>query len=299
MQILILGGSGFLSGTLARRAVADGHRVTVVTRGQRDLPDGVDSIVVDRTDRPAFAEALSNRKADLVVDCIGFQRDDATQDLDVFGGRVAHLVFVSTDFVYDPAQRRFPEREEGGAYLQSDDYGGRKRRCELKFLESQPTETSWTVFRPGHIYGPGSRLGCLPNAARDPELVPNLQAGRPLQLVAEGRFLQQPVFAPDFAELILSVPGCDAARNRIFCLGGPAAIESVHYYQILADALEVELRVEPLDTQAWLAEHPQAAPFCCHRFYDLTALRSSGLKAPTTPLEVGLQVHLDSVLAEL
>ncbi|NQX00440.1 hypothetical protein HQ447_07250, partial [bacterium] len=41
LRILIIGGSGFVSGTLARMAVARGYAVTVVTRGQRAVPAGV------------------------------------------------------------------------------------------------------------------------------------------------------------------------------------------------------------------------------------------------------------------
>ena len=49
MKILILGGSGFVSGTLARLALARGHQVWAVTRGQRALPQGVTGLAVGRT----------------------------------------------------------------------------------------------------------------------------------------------------------------------------------------------------------------------------------------------------------
>ena len=44
-NLLIVGGSGFVSGTVARRAVAAGWRVWVVTRGRQPLPDGVVAVV--------------------------------------------------------------------------------------------------------------------------------------------------------------------------------------------------------------------------------------------------------------
>jgi nucleoside-diphosphate-sugar epimerase len=55
MNLLIIGGSGFVSGTLARIALEHGHSVSTVTRGQREIPEGAQSIVVDRKDREAFA----------------------------------------------------------------------------------------------------------------------------------------------------------------------------------------------------------------------------------------------------
>lgn len=45
MKILTLGGSGFVSGTLARLALAQGHQVWTVTRGQRPLPAGVKGLI--------------------------------------------------------------------------------------------------------------------------------------------------------------------------------------------------------------------------------------------------------------
>ena len=40
-SILLVGGSGFVSGALARLAVSQGYRVWTVTRGQHALPAGV------------------------------------------------------------------------------------------------------------------------------------------------------------------------------------------------------------------------------------------------------------------
>src|SRR3989440_7624041 len=105
--ILLLGGSGFLSGTMARCALRDGHEVWTVTRGQKKLPDNVRAIVADRKDRSAFAGAIAqaNQRWDLVIDCIGYSGEDATQDVEVFAGRAEHLVFISTDFVLSPVDR--------------------------------------------------------------------------------------------------------------------------------------------------------------------------------------------------
>src|SRR5262245_29594342 len=104
-NILLIGGSGFVSGTLARTALASGHAVWTVTRGQRSLPDGVTPIIADRRDRAGFRNAVASLPVqwDLVVDCIGYVTEDAQQDIEVFRNRARHFVFISTDFVYDPA----------------------------------------------------------------------------------------------------------------------------------------------------------------------------------------------------
>ena len=86
MKILLIGGSGFVSGTLATVALAAGHTVAAVTRGQRPLGAGVTSLIADRRDRAAFAEAITAQRQswDLVVDCIGYEVADAEQDVALF-----------------------------------------------------------------------------------------------------------------------------------------------------------------------------------------------------------------------
>jgi nucleoside-diphosphate-sugar epimerase len=295
-DILIIGGSGFLSGTLARQAIAQSHRVWTATRGQRPLPEGVTGIVADRKDREAFATAIAAAGAewDMVVDCIGFEPEDAAQDLEVFTGLACQLVFVSSDFVFDPAKRRFPQPVDS-PYTTADDYGGKKRRCEQVLLDSD-SPLPWTVMRPCHIYGPGSQLGCLPYHGRDPQLIARLLAGEPLRLIGGGHFLQQPIFACDLADVILSALGNERAFDEIFCAAGPEIIQSVEYYWIIADILDVDLSVEEAPVAEALEAEPKLAPFLCHRIYDLAKLAVHGLKVPSTPVVEGLREHVESML---
>lgn len=295
-KVLIIGGSGFLSGTLAATALRQGNRVWTLTRGLRPSAEGAVNLVADRNDEPAFAQAIAHAATtwDLVVDCIAFTPEHMTQDLAVLRGRAKHLIFVSTDFVYDPRRRRFPQNEDDAAYL-TDGYGGKKRQAELA-LQTAPPSTldgmSWTVVRPGHIYGPGSQLGCLPQHGRDPQLLARMQRGEALTLVGGGHFLQQPIFAPDLAATILSLGGEPAAHGQILNVAGPDVIESRTYYAEVAAILGVELAIETVSADAHLAAHPEAAPFLCHRFYDLSKLAACNAVMPATPLAVGLRRHV-------
>jgi nucleoside-diphosphate-sugar epimerase len=296
-KILLIGGSGFVSGTLARKALSQGHQVWAVTRGQRPAVDGVEAIVADRKEREEFARAIAakNTHWDLVVDCIGFQPEDAEQDVEVLSSRADQLVFISTDFTFDPAHRRLPQSEETDHYAQSG-YGGDKRRCEEVFIEKDCGDMAWTVLRPCHIYGPGSLLGCLPAHGRDKNLIAHLRAEKPLALVGGGYFLQQPIFAADLAELALSCRGNSNTHGQIFCAAGPDIIESRTYYQIIADYLGVALHIEELPVDAYLRDNPSSPPFLCHRIYDLSKLQASGAAAPATPIAEGLRQHVDSLL---
>src|SRR5688572_14934144 len=102
MNLLILGGTGFLSGVMARAARGEGHTVTIVTRGRsaRPVPAGVTALVADRQERDAFVALFAGRRYDGVIDCIAYTAADAETDVAAFAGQVGQLVMISTDFTY-------------------------------------------------------------------------------------------------------------------------------------------------------------------------------------------------------
>ncbi len=297
MDVLVIGGSGFLSGTLARTALAAGHRVWAVTRGQRALPQGVRAIVADRKDPTVFRAAIESAGAtwDLVVDSIGFAAADAEQDLECFAGRARQLAFVSTDFAISPFNRPWRIDETYDRFHDSP-YGTGKRAAEQVLLNARAGAMAITIIRPGHIYGPGSLLGCIPFAGRDPKLIEKMRRGDTLQLVGGGHFLQQPVLAEDLAKMILSVAGNELAKGELFFGAGPDVIESWRFYQIIADVLGVELKIEEVSVQKTLAEKPDLASFFTHRVYDMSKAKAAGLRVPTTSIVDGLRTHVESLV---
>ena len=297
MNVLVIGGSGFLSGHVTRESLAAGHAVNVITRGQRAVPEGATAIIADRKDTDAFAGAIarSGMKWDIAIDCIGYSAADAEQDVNVIAPRCGHLVFVSTDFVFRSTNRPFPVDETFASFENELPYGKGKRAAELVIL-SAAGQLPVTVVRPCHIYGPGSLLGCLPLHGRDPKLIDRLRAGEILKLVGGGHFLQQPIFAPDLARLLLSCHGKPKAAGEIFMAAGPEVIESKRFYEIIADLLGVTAAFEEVRVADFLRDNPEKHSFCCHRVYNTQKARDAGLVMPSTPLAAGLREHVRSVV---
>jgi nucleoside-diphosphate-sugar epimerase len=300
-KILLIGGSGFLSGTMARCAVRDGHEVWAVTRGKRAPIGDVRMIVADRKDRAAFASAITetNQSWDLVIDCIGFDADDARQDVEAFAPRAKHLVFISTDFVLSPVDRPW-KVDETYARWNDTPYGVGKRAAEEVLLEyarnRTPEAMRVTILRPCHIYGPGTLLGCLPKHGRDAQLIDRLKRGEPITLLGGGFFLQQPVFAEDLWTMAISCLGNERACGEIYFAPGPDVVESRLFYRIVGELIGASVVIDEITIKDHLREHPEQKSFCAHRVYSTDKALKHGLKAPATGLHEGLKRHVDSIL---
>src|SRR5579862_8812709 len=67
LDLLVLGGTGFIGPHLVRHAISRGHRVTIFTRGQHEaeLPE---SVIHLQGDRNGQLGALAGKRWDAVVD---------------------------------------------------------------------------------------------------------------------------------------------------------------------------------------------------------------------------------------
>lgn len=306
-RVLIIGGSGHVSGAMTRKCLEHGFDVTIVTRGQRPVPAGVQCWTADRNAEADMRKLLTVDHAaaefDAVIDCICYEPAAMKLDLELLGLRTRQLLFISTDFVFDSTRRRFPQPEDS-PYLADDvngfqSYGFKKRQCELLLLEHAPESLDFAVFRPCHIYGMPSELGCFPAHCRDKELIRKLQSGVTLELVDGGRFLQQPIEVNDLAATVTGAVGAPGARRQFFNMAGPDIVESHEYYRIIARTLGVAVKFSSIPLDDYLAAHPATLPFLCHRIYTHDKLRKAGLPLPAIPLAEGLARHTLAKLATL
>lgn len=300
-KALILGGSGRLSSVLAKMAMKE-YEVWTVTRGLRALPEGVKPIIADRDCPEAFEKAVlaANTEWDVVFDCIAQNAEHAALDLKVLPKVTRRLVAVSTDSVYSPYHKKTPENEEG-IYIEEEgptetvSYGCNKRRMEVAFMADAKSENPLlrtTLFRPGHIYGPGFVLGCFPENSREEGLPDKILRGEHLRLVGMGTYLIQPIYAEDLARVMLECVGNEKTFGEIFCIGGPEAVENRRYYEILGEALGVRAEIDEVPLKGYLEAHPEYSGHLVHRIYDLSKLKATGIRLPDTHLEDGLRIQL-------
>jgi nucleoside-diphosphate-sugar epimerase len=160
---LVLGGTRFLSRAVAAAAVARGHEVTCVARGESGPPPSGATLVVADRDVPGALEPLRGRRFDAVVDVATMSFPWVRDALAVIDA--GHWTFVSTINVYaDPATPGLGVDAPVLAPLQAgssptpdrdpDEYGAIKVASENAVRERHPDAL---VVRAGLICGPGDR----------------------------------------------------------------------------------------------------------------------------------------------
>lgn len=159
MRVLVLGGTAWLGGLVARTALARGHEVTCLARGSRPVPAGARLVRADRDRHDALA-GVARTEWDAVID-VARQPGHVRRAVRELSAR--HWVFVSSASVY--ARGDVPEQGEDGELVEAlagdvmasvAEYGNAKVACEQAVREHCG---SATIVRPGLVGGTGDDTG--------------------------------------------------------------------------------------------------------------------------------------------
>src|SRR6185436_13270204 len=168
LNILILGGRGFIGQIKVKYALSRGHKVTVFNRGKThpgELPKEAELLIGDRNGQ---LDALKGRKWDVCIDIpttLPVWVRDAAQ---ILKGNVDRYVFISTISVFsDTSQPGMDESGPLAKYAGADAmaetqatlranmalYGQLKAESEKEAEKQFPNQA--LIIRPGLIVGPG------------------------------------------------------------------------------------------------------------------------------------------------
>ena len=161
MKILILGGTVFLGRAATDAAIARGHEVTHVNRGQSSPADPrVATRHADRTDPKALAAALERGEWDAVIDTSGYMPQVVRLSAGALAPRVRRYLFVSSISVYAGFERAgfdedapvSPPPDPLPEARDMELYGPLKSGCEAVVRAVFGARA--TIVRPGLIVGP-------------------------------------------------------------------------------------------------------------------------------------------------
>lgn len=237
-RVVVIGGSGHVGTYLVPALVARGHDVVNVSRG-RAAPyrahaawASVEQVVADRSADEGFAARIAGLAPDIVVDMISFDLASTRSLVEALRGRVEHFLHCSTVWVYGhnavvPAKEDDPLNPFG-------DYGTKKAAIEAWLLaEARRTNFPATVFRPGHIVGPGW-APLNPAANFNPDVFSRIARGEEIALPNFGLETVHHVHAEDVAQLVLkALLHRSAAVGEAFNAVSPGALNLKGYAEAM------------------------------------------------------------------
>lgn len=147
MEILITGGTTFVSKFAAEYFVKQNDHITVLNRGSRPQIPGTDLIQCDRTQ---LGSTLKDRSFDLILDITAYTEEHIKTLLES-GVRYKDYIFISSSAVYPETNPQpFTENQQTGCNSIWGDYGINKLKAEQYLLQQNPDAY---ILRPPYFYG--------------------------------------------------------------------------------------------------------------------------------------------------
>lgn len=248
MNILVIGGTGFLSNRTVIKLLALGHQVTIFTRGKsrKFLPESphLDFVVGDRRNEDDLRRSLgSNKSFDVVYDFVAYHPEESEMAINVFEGRVGRFIHCSTISVYMVSddvrcpitedQDRLPLMSYWDRNPFGMDYGIQKRACEdVLWSAHRDQRFPVSMLRPTFICGPDDP------AKRDFFWIERILDGKPLLIPGSGDFAFQSVYLDDVAQAFVDLLDYNASIGQAYNVVGEEIFSLNDYLRSLCRLLK-------------------------------------------------------------
>lgn len=264
LNIVVLGGTGFVGRHLLSRLAADGHAITLLSRNlglhpDRLLPPGVVLREVDVYDPGVLREAFTG--TDVVVNLVGILNEKGDNGR---GFRRAHVEL--TKLVLAAMQlagvRRLLQMSSLNAGRGHSHYLKSRGEAEAAVKASG---LDWTIFEPSVIFGRGDGLFCRFAALL--KLAPVLPLAR-----AGAKFA--PVHVGDVVEAMVRALHDRRTHGEVYELYGPDVFTMAQIVQMTARQLGMRRFVVPLPDalgrlQGFVFDFVPGKPFSSDNFRSL------------------------------
>jgi nucleoside-diphosphate-sugar epimerase len=263
-RIVVIGGSGHIGTYLMPALAAQGHEVVNISRGlakpYRPHPawESIRQIAVDRTveeQSGTFGARVAGLRPDVVVDLISFDLPSTRSLVESLRGKVEHFLHCGTIWVYGhnaavPADETDPPNPICR-------YGIHKAAIESWLLdEAHRTGFPATVFRPGHIVGPGW-VPIGPHGTIDKELFSAMARGDRITLPNFGLETLHHVHADDVAQFVLrALADRPASVGETFNVVSERALNLRGYAEAMFRWFGTEPRIGYQPFDRWKASLP-------------------------------------------
>ena len=235
LRLLFIGGTGVISAAAAQRAIAVGHRLTILNRGGQTLrpaPEGAEVLRADIRDTASVRAALGNRVFDVVVDFVAFTAGHVAADIELFAGRTGQYVFISSASAYQKPPARLPILESTPLRNPFWQYSRDKIACEDLLVKAYREDGfPATIIRPSHTYD--RTMVALTGGWTD---IARMRAGKPVVVHGDGTSLWTLTHSSDFAKAFVGLLGLPQAVGDSFTITSDEYQPWNRIYELFAEA---------------------------------------------------------------
>ena len=259
MKILLIGGTGTISGAIAKLLAQRGDDLTLLNRGNRaeDVPAGAKVICCDINNEALVAEKLAGERFDAVCQFVGYKPEHVQRDYRLFAGKTKQYIFISSTAAYQKPVLNYRMTEQTQMCNPYWDYAREKAACE-EFLMQKYRDEGFpvTIVRPSHTYGERS----VPLAVRGKkgswQILKRMMEGKKVIIHGDGTNLWTLTHNSDFAKGFVGLIGNPVALGEAFHITSDESVTWNQVYQIVADRLNVPLHAYHVSTDFLSAVNP-------------------------------------------
>ena len=214
MRVLFIGGTGVISSACAELAIERGAELYLLNRGAslRPVAEGAHVMRADIRNPDSVRAAIGDLEFDVVVDWIAFDPEHVETDLDLFRGRTAQYVFISSASVYQTPPARLPVIESTPLDNPYWQYARDKIACEQRLVRAQQEEGfPVTIVRPAHTYD-RTKLPIRGSYT----MVDRMRRGAPVVIHGDGTSVWALLHHTDFARGFVGLLGDARAIGEAF-----------------------------------------------------------------------------------
>jgi nucleoside-diphosphate-sugar epimerase len=243
MKVLLIGGTGNISGACSRLAIAQGIELYHLNRGiaKADMPPEIVNIVADIKIPEEVKKAISGMHFDVVVNFIAFTPEDVQRDIDLFTGKTRQYIFISSASIYQKVGGHPVITESTPLYNPYWEYSKNKIRCE-ELLNTVFRNTGFpiTIVRPSLTYD--TVIPVAIGSWKDYTIIDRMKKGKKVIVHGDGTSLWTITHADDFAKAFIGLLGHQQAIGHAFHITSDELLNWNQIYQAVAEAAGAELR---------------------------------------------------------
>ncbi|MBN1609128.1 MAG: SDR family oxidoreductase [Polyangiaceae bacterium] len=238
MKVLFIGGTGIISSACVALGLEQGLEVSLLCRGMTDrpIPQGAELFRGSIRDPESVRRVLGDRCFDAVVDWVAFTPEHVERDIELFQGRVAQYVFISSASVYRTPPGRLPVSESAMTDNPVWAYSRQKIACEERLVQAyREAGFPVTIVRPSHTYDERT----LP-VHGGWTVIDRMRRGKPVVVHGDGSSLWVVTHHRDFAKGFVPLLGNAATVGETFHITSDELLTWNQIYTALGRAAGVE-----------------------------------------------------------